>query len=161
MAKLCPNDKDAQAKLTECQKINKRIAFEKAIAVDEVKKSPFDDINIETLRASKTETDYKGPHLNEDNQLTSEFVTQLMEHFRDQKILHKKYAYEILFKIRDYFKQQPTLVEINIDDDQKFTVCGDIHGQFYDLLNIFKLNGVPSETNPYVRLINFICFNSI
>jgi serine/threonine-protein phosphatase 5 len=108
---LCPNDKDAQSKLNECQKINKRIAFEKAIAVDEssLKKSAFDQIDIEAIRASKVEADYKGPNLNEKHEVTPEFASQLCENFRDQKSLHKKYAYEILFKIRDYFKQQPSL----------------------------------------------------
>lgn len=37
-----------------------------------------------------------------------------------------------------------------MEDSQHFTVCGDVHGQFYDLLNIFKLNGLPSESNPYL-----------
>lgn len=49
---------------------------------------------------------------------------------------------------------QPSLIDIPIADDKKFTVCGDIHGQFYDLMNIFKLNGLPSETNPYVSFYN-------
>lgn len=46
---------------------------------------------------------------------------------------------------------QPSLVDITVEPDAKFTVCGDIHGQFYDLMNIFDLNGLPSEKNPYVR----------
>lgn len=32
----------------------------------------------------------------------------------------------------------------------KLTVCGDTHGQFYDLLNIFKLNGYPSADHAYL-----------
>uniref|UniRef100_A0AAQ5X1I0 Serine/threonine-protein phosphatase n=1 Tax=Amphiprion ocellaris TaxID=80972 RepID=A0AAQ5X1I0_AMPOC len=39
---------------------------------------------------------------------------------------------------------------------EKITICGDTHGQYYDLLNIFKLNGLPSETNPYLFNGDFV-----
>ena len=44
----------------------------------------------------------------------------------------------------------PSLVDIAIPAEEHFTVCGDVHGQFYDLLNIFELNGLPSQQNPYL-----------
>lgn len=51
---------------------------------------------------------------------------------------------------RGILKPLPSLVDIPLEDSQQITVCGDVHGQFYDLLNIFKINGLPSESNPYL-----------
>lgn len=47
-------------------------------------------------------------------------------------------------------KELPTLIDIDVPESKHITVCGDVHGQFYDLLNIFKLNGLPSPSNPYL-----------
>lgn len=48
------------------------------------------------------------------------------------------------------------MVEIPVAADGKMTVCGDTHGQFYDVMNLFKVNGLPSETNPYLFNGDFV-----
>jgi serine/threonine-protein phosphatase 5 len=140
VVKVCPKDRDAKLKFNECQKICNRIAFERAIAVDDskFKKSAFDEIDINQQRESKVPDDYTGPKIKDNSIIDIEFVTNLIEYFRNQKVLHKKYVYEILFQIRDLFSKQPSLVDITVPDESKFTICGDIHGQFY--VNIQKIH---------------------
>lgn len=136
------------AKINECKKLIHRLAFEKAISVETRKEKPLayttdcDSIVVEPY--------YDGPKLKDEKQVTKEFVEELIEYFKVSKILHRRYALEILCRVYKYFVAQPTLVDINIKPKQKFTVVGDIHGQFFDLLNIFKINGLPSESNPYL-----------
>jgi serine/threonine-protein phosphatase 5 len=65
--------------------------------------------------------------------------------------------FQILLDVKQLFMSQPSLVEVTVADDSKFTVCGDIHGQFYDLMNIFNLNGLPSPENPYVSFYCSTC----
>lgn len=102
------------------------------------------------------ESSYAGPRLESIDDVTPEWVVSLMEWQRDQKKLHKKYATMIIQKACEIFEPLDSLVDINIDELEEITVCGDIHGQYYDLMNIFKINGNPSEENPYVFNGDFI-----
>ena len=83
-------------------------------------------------------------------------MESLMQHYKDQKSLHRRYAFQMLLDVNKFFSAQPTLVDVNVPDGNKFTICGDIHGQFYDLMNVFKLNGVPSPDNPYLFNGDFV-----
>jgi hypothetical protein len=48
-------------------------------------------------------------------------------------------------KAKDILIKEKNLLQLN----SPITVCGDIHGQFYDLLELFKIGGEP----PYVSYL--------
>jgi len=62
----------------------------------------------------------------------------------------------IILKATEIFEKDDSLVNVSIEELEEITVCGDIHGQYYDLLNIFKINGNPSEENSYIFNGDFI-----
>eukprot|EP00929_Paragymnodinium_shiwhaense_P024992 TRINITY_DN15225_c1_g1_i1.p1 TRINITY_DN15225_c1_g1~~TRINITY_DN15225_c1_g1_i1.p1 ORF type:complete len:647 (+),score=145.61 TRINITY_DN15225_c1_g1_i1:104-2044(+) len=100
--------------------------------------------------------EYTGPRLAEGGRITLQFVEEMMEYFRIEKMLHKRYILAILWQSHEILATEPTLVDVAVPEGTHFTVCGDVHGQYYDLLNIFKLNGQPSEENPYLFNGDFV-----
>ncbi|KAI7724998.1 hypothetical protein M8C21_015260, partial [Ambrosia artemisiifolia] len=66
------------------------------------------------------------------------------------------YAFVIVLRTREILMASPSRVYINVLDGKHFTVCGDVHGRFYDLLYIFELNGLPSKENPYLFNGDFV-----
>ncbi|CAA3012716.1 serine threonine- phosphatase 5 isoform X2 [Olea europaea subsp. europaea] len=151
--KICPNDPDAAKKLKECEKAVMKLKFEEAISVPESeRRSIVDSIDY---RVIDVEPQYAGARI-EDDVVTLDFVKKMMDDFKNQKCLHKRYACQIVLQTREMLQSLPSLVDINVPNGKHFTVCGDVHGQFYDLLNIFELNGLPSEDNPYLFNGDFV-----
>ena len=85
-----------------------------------------------------------------------DFVLEMVEAFKAGKKIHKRYAYVIILGALEHLRQLPNVVRIDVPQNEKFTVCGDVHGQFFDFLHIFELNGMPSETNPYLFNGDFV-----
>lgn len=76
----------------------KKIAFEKAISVDRPEKTLAE--MYQSLESISIEDDYEGPKLENETTVTLDFMKQLMSWYKDQKKLHKKYAYKVREHLR-------------------------------------------------------------
>uniref|UniRef100_A0A1A9Z2H1 protein-serine/threonine phosphatase n=1 Tax=Glossina pallidipes TaxID=7398 RepID=A0A1A9Z2H1_GLOPL len=52
----------------------------------------------------------------------------------------------LCLKSREIFLSQPILLEL----EAPLKICGDIHGQYYDLLRLFEYGGFPPESNYFL-----------
>lgn len=155
---ICPNDQDGVKKLHLCEKMIKAEAFSLAIECNYEAVAP--NFAYETI---EVEASYTGPRIPDDGVITPAFVLEMMEWLKGQNKLHRRYTIQILGRISEVMENSPSLLSIQLpmqssyhpesgekDQQPHVTVCGDTHGQFYDLCNIFSVGGHPSPTNPFL-----------
>lgn len=82
---------------------------------DDRERGPKKEKPYKNWREIEVEKEYSGPRLEEKEELTAEWVVKLMEHFKEQKALHKRYTLQIIEKCKDYLTTYDSLVSYKID----------------------------------------------
>lgn len=155
-AKLNPKDPDLRRKLSEAERELKRVRFEEALALPEDTTSALNSVNLEDIHIGD---DYTGPRMEmkEDTYVLSlDFIQAMMDEFKGQRKVHRRFSMQIILEAYERLRELPSLVDVDVPEGTHITVCGDTHGQFFDLLRIFELNGLPSASNPYVFNGDFV-----
>jgi serine/threonine-protein phosphatase 5 len=62
------------------------------------------------------------------DEIDAEWAKSLLMWQKDRNVLHKKYAVMIIQKAIEHFSKNKSLVDVDLEDDDEITVCGDIHG---------------------------------
>lgn len=138
------------SRLNECKKQLRAQAFAAAIRTKQTIPT-YKQVLAEGLdKLFPLPDDYAGP-VYKKGEVNAEFLKSLRAWLeKPENRLHPQFAYAMAVDFIEILEPLPSLVNLEVPPEKEITVCGDVHGQFYDLLNIFTINGMPSEDNPYL-----------
>lgn len=77
----------------------------------------------------------------------------LKKHLREEGRLTLNCAMRVLSQAAELFRGEPNM--LNLCDKMPLRICGDIHGQFYDLLNLMEIAGDP-KTDCFLFLGDYV-----
>ncbi|KCV68356.1 hypothetical protein H696_05272 [Fonticula alba] len=154
-SRALPKDGAMRALAKEAKRRATEAAFLAAIDSAEDQTSIIDTMDWSSIEVEST---YTGPRWEDSEEtLTPEFVKQVMDFMKDGGVLHRKYLYRVFTESARYLRSLPSLLDVTVSEEaEHITVCGDTHGQYYDLMNIFRMNGLPSHSNPYLFNGDFV-----
>jgi len=70
-------------------------------------------------------------------------IDNIIDKCKTCKLLSEREIKFLCEKSRELFSQESNVVQVY----SPVTVCGDIHGQFYDLIELFNIGGECPDTN--------------
>ena len=80
--------------------------------------------------------------------MAEKWYSQLQE----GKILPESDLKELCYKVKEILIEESNIITVS----PPVTICGDLHGQFYDLLELFKKSGGPPPEQKYIFLGDYI-----
>ena len=123
-AKVAPRDPDLKIKLKQAEKEVARLRFEAAIAVPDADAVPVAErVDLSTM---PVEASYDGPRMEGSDEggysISQNFVEAMVEAFRQQKKIHKRFAFEIVLGAQKILKELPPLVDVPVPRGKHLTV---------------------------------------
>mmetsp|Transcript_32861 Transcript_32861/g.71657 ORF Transcript_32861/g.71657 Transcript_32861/m.71657 type:complete len:551 (+) Transcript_32861:71-1723(+) len=99
---------------------------------------------------------YSGPRYNDKTSVTPQFLDQLIAMQATGVILPIRDAKLMVLDFIEVLRAEPTMPEVTVAAGKELTVCGDLHGQYWDFMNLLKMAGRPSPETPFLFNGDFV-----